>query len=75
MLLEGVQAAAKDHGVESETILDRGAVSERILAQVKELGVDLVVLGSSGASGGGRGDIGSSVERVTMKIDIPVLVV
>jgi nucleotide-binding universal stress UspA family protein len=74
-LLEGVQAAAKDSGVKTEIILDSGSPSERILAQVKELGVDLVVIGSRGASGGSRGNLGSSVERVTMKISIPVLVV
>jgi len=75
MLLEGVKAAAKDYGIEVETILDKGSPSERILAQVKELNVDLVVIGSHGATGGGRSGLGSSVERVTTKIEIPVLVV
>ena len=75
VLLEGVRVASKDYGLETEIILDRGSASERILAQVKKLGADLVVLGSRGASGGGRGNLGSSVERVTMNIDIPVIVV
>ncbi|MGY5871342.1 MAG: universal stress protein [Candidatus Thorarchaeota archaeon] len=75
MLLEGVKTAAKDYGIEIDLVLDRGGTSERILYQVNELGVDLVVIGSSGASGGGRTGLGSSVERVTMNIDVPVLVV
>ncbi|MHA1135333.1 MAG: universal stress protein [Candidatus Thorarchaeota archaeon] len=75
MLLEGVKAAAKDSGIDVELILDKGSPSDRILAQVKELGVDLVVIGSHGASGGARSGLGRSVERVTMNIDVPVLVV
>jgi nucleotide-binding universal stress UspA family protein len=75
MLLEGVKAAAKDYGIDVELILDKGSPSERILAQVNELGVDLVVIGSHGATGGGRTGLGGSVERVAMNIDVPVLVV
>ena len=75
MLLEGVKAAAKDYTIEIETILDKGSPSDRILAKVKELGVDLVVIGSHGASGAARAGLGRSVERVTMNIDVPVLVV
>jgi nucleotide-binding universal stress UspA family protein len=75
MLLEGVKAAAKDYNIEIETILDKGSPSDRILAQVKELGVDLVVIGSHGATGGSHTGLGRSVERVTMNIDVPVLVV
>ena len=75
MLLEGVKAAAKDSGIDVELILDKGSPSDRILAQVKELGVDLVVIGSRGAAGGTHSGLGRSVERVTMNIDVPVLVV
>ena len=75
MLLEGVKAAAKDSGIDVELILDKGSPSDRILAQVKELGVDLVVIGSHGAAGGTHSGLGRSVERVTMNIDVPVLVV
>ncbi|MHA1862537.1 MAG: universal stress protein [Candidatus Thorarchaeota archaeon] len=75
MLLEGIKEASKEYGLEIELIIDRGSPSDRILAQVKELEVDLVVIGSTGATGGGRSGLGSSTERVTMNIDIPVLVV
>ena len=74
-LLEGIMEASKEYGIEIELIIDRGSPSERILAQVNELEVDLVVIGSSGASGGGRTGLGSSTERVTLNIEIPVLVV
>lgn len=74
-LVEGIKEASKEYGLEVELIIDRGSPSERILAQVKELEVDLIVMGSSGASGGGRTGLGSSTERVTMNIEIPVLVV
>jgi nucleotide-binding universal stress UspA family protein len=75
-LLEEIKDVSKEYGIEVELIMDRGSPSERILAQVKKLGIDLVVIGSSGASGGGRTTgLGSSTERVTMNIDIPVLVV
>ncbi|TFG30874.1 universal stress protein [Candidatus Thorarchaeota archaeon] len=75
MLLEGVKAVAKESGIEVELILDKGSPSDRILAQVQALGVDLVVIGSHGASGGSHRGLGRSVERVTMNIDVPVLVV
>lgn len=75
ILLEGIKEASKEYGIEVELIMDRGSPSDRILAQVEELEVDLVVIGSSGASSGGRTGLGSSTERVTMNIDIPVLVV
>jgi universal stress protein A len=75
MLLEGVKAGASDYNIEIETILDKGSPSERILAQVKKLEVDLLVIGSHGASGGSHAGFGRSVERVTMNIDVPALVV
>jgi len=75
ILLEGVKAAATEYGIEVETVLDKGSPSDRILAQVKELGVDLVVIGSHGAAGGTHTGLGRSVERVTMNINVPVLVV
>jgi len=74
ILLEGVKAAANDYKLDIELILDKGSPSDRILAQINELGVDLVVIGSRGATGRRKG-LGSSVERVTENIDIPVLVV
>ncbi|TFG34172.1 universal stress protein [Candidatus Thorarchaeota archaeon] len=75
-LLEGVKDASKGYGLDIELILERGSPPERIVAQVIEKGVDLIVIGARGATGGGsRSGLGSSVERVTYAVDIPVLVV
>ncbi len=75
-LLEGVSKAASDYGLELELILERGSPPERIVAQVIEKEVDLIIIGARGATGGGsRSGLGSSVERVTYAVDIPVLVV
>ena len=70
-LLEGVKDAAEDYGIDLEVILERGSPPERI-----ENAVDLIVIGARGATGGGsRSGLGSSVERVTYAVDVPVLVV
>ncbi|TFG33750.1 universal stress protein [Candidatus Thorarchaeota archaeon] len=75
-LLEGVREASKDYGLDIELILERGSPPERIVAQVIEKHVDLIVIGARGATGGGsRSGLGSSVERVMYAVDIPVLVV
>jgi nucleotide-binding universal stress UspA family protein len=74
-LLQGVKAAAAEYKIDIDLITDKGSPSERILAQAKQLGVDLVVIGHYGASGGGRGGLGSSAERVAMNIEIPLLMV
>ena len=74
-LLEGVRKASTKYKIETEVILDRGSPHDRIVFLSKEKKVDLVVIGSRGATGGGRTGLGSSAERVTFGTDCPVLVV
>lgn len=75
VLLEGVKKASEPYGLDIELILDRGSPPERIVAQVKKKAVDLIVIGSRGTTGGSRSGLGSSVERVTYSVDVPVLIV
>ncbi|MFW9805375.1 MAG: universal stress protein [Candidatus Thorarchaeota archaeon] len=74
-LLDGTKSAADDYNLEIELILEKGSPSERIILQAKELEVDLIVIGSSGAAGALRSGVGSSAERVLLGANNPVLVV
>ena len=74
-LLEGTKVAADEYNLEVEVILEKGSPSERIILQAKELGVDLIVIGSKGAASSLRSGVGSSAERVVLGSDCPVLVV
>ncbi|MHA2362236.1 MAG: universal stress protein, partial [Candidatus Thorarchaeota archaeon] len=64
-----------DNGVECEILLEEGLPSEKIISQSKSLGVDIVVMGSKGATSGKRFGIGSTVERVMEGGEVTVLVV
>ncbi len=74
-LLEGTKKSADEYNLDIELILDKGSPSERIIFRAKELGVDLVVIGSKGAAGSTRAGVGSSAERVVIGSETPVLVV
>ena len=74
-LLDGYKRAADDYNLEVELILEKGSPSERIILQAKKLEVDLLVIGSVGASGALRSGVGSSAERVVLGSTCPVLVV
>lgn len=74
-LLNGTKSAADDYKIDIELILEKGFPSERIILKAKELGVDLIVIGSKGAAGSLRSGVGSSAERVVLGSDSPVLVV
>ncbi|MFX1578482.1 MAG: universal stress protein [Promethearchaeota archaeon] len=74
-LLDGTKRSADEYQIDIELILEKGLPSERIIFQAKTLGVDLIVIGSSGASGSLRAGVGSSAERVVLGSEAPVLVV
>ncbi|MFX1260589.1 MAG: universal stress protein [Promethearchaeota archaeon] len=75
ILLKGYKDSALEYNLNVETILERSAPSEGILAVAKAKEVDLIVIGSRGASGGRRAGMGSNTERIVMNSECPVLVV
>ncbi|MHA2145021.1 MAG: universal stress protein [Candidatus Thorarchaeota archaeon] len=74
-LLNGYKGAAEDYKLEVELILEKGSPSDKIIVLAKELGVDLIVIGSEGMAGALRTGVGSSTERVVIGSEAPVLVV
>jgi universal stress protein A len=63
------------NGLEAEPILRPGNPYEEIVKAAKELGVDLIVIGSHGFTGLGRLLLGSTADRVLQYAPCPVLVV
>jgi nucleotide-binding universal stress UspA family protein len=63
------------NGLEAESILRDGKPYEEIVSTAKELGVDLIVIGSHGYGGLGRLLLGSTADRVLQYARCPVLVV
>jgi universal stress protein A len=62
-------------GLEAEAILRPGNPYEEIVNVAKEVGVDLIVIGSHGFAGLGRLLLGSTADRVLQYAPCPVLVV
>ena len=63
------------NGLQAEPILRHGNPYEEIVNAAKELGVDLIVIGSHGYTGLGRLLVGSTADRVLQCAPCPVLVV
>jgi universal stress protein A len=63
------------NGLQAEPILRHGNPYEEIVNAAKELGVDLIVIGSHGYTGLGHLLIGSTADRVLQCAPCPVLVV
>jgi nucleotide-binding universal stress UspA family protein len=61
--------------IKIERILDIGIPSEVIISKIKELEIDLVVMGTHGSSGLREFFIGSNAEKVVRKAPCPVLTV
>lgn len=77
-VLARAQAAATERGVASDTHLQEvtnGRVAEMILSQARELGCDLVVMGTHGRRGLSRTLLGSDAEWVLRNSGLPVLLV
>lgn len=65
----------KVEGVKVVSGLEFGPVSKSLLAYVQKQGIDLIVMGSHGASGLREVVIGSNAEKMVRRSPIPVLVV
>ena len=63
------------NGLQAEPILRHGNPYEEIVNAAKEIGVDLIVIGSHGYTGFGRLLLGSTADRVLQYAPCPVLVV
>ncbi|NWF95939.1 MAG: universal stress protein [Candidatus Thorarchaeota archaeon] len=74
-LLENYRAAAAEYRLDIELILDQGSPPQRIVQLARERRVDVIIIGSRGASGEDRGSVGSTTERVVRDADCAVLVI
>ncbi|MHA1924719.1 MAG: universal stress protein [Candidatus Thorarchaeota archaeon] len=75
ILLKGYKDSALEFDLDVETILEKSAPSEGILAVAKAKDVDLIVIGSKGTAGGRRVGMGSNTERIVVNSTCPVIVV
>jgi len=62
-------------GVEHEAVIGEGNIWEVISGQIKEKGIDLIVLGTRGRTGFGKTVLGSVAEEILRKAPCPVLTV
>ncbi|MHB0867254.1 MAG: universal stress protein [Thermoleophilia bacterium] len=74
IVLEGEQLAASK-GLNVNTVIEEGRAADKIVESARELGSDLIVLGSHGWHGVDKTILGSTAERVIAYSPIPVLVV
>ena len=66
---------ASFEGVPHEMRLEHGRLPEIITAEIEELDIDLLVLGTHGREGIGRFAMGSAAEELLRQVRIPVLTV
>lgn len=66
---------AADHGVECETAVVRGIPHDDIVDDAVEHDVDMIVMGTHGATGVEHALLGSVAEKVLRRAPVPVLVV
>jgi nucleotide-binding universal stress UspA family protein len=74
-ILEDLQTQAASWGIAAETVIRQGESSRLVVETAKELGVDLIVMGSHGRTGLIRLLLGSVTEKVIGAAPCPVLVV
>ena len=73
--LEGIQRKHAQEGIEIETLVDEGDVTDTILAFAQAQAVDLIVMGTHGRHGLDHILLGSVTEKVLRKARCPVLAV
>ncbi len=70
-----IEKKSKQEGVSYEKVILKGNPAEEILRYSKELGVDILVMGSIGRTGISRFLLGSVAEKVVTHSKIPIMVV
>lgn len=65
----------KKHGIAMKTICTRGKVAPEVMKAVKENKIDLVLMGTHGASGFNEYFIGSNADRVVKVCPCPVITI
>jgi len=65
----------KEPGVKVEFKFELGSISQKIIDQINNEKIDLVIMGSHGASGLKEALIGSNAEKIVRRSTVPVLVV
>ena len=81
MLREGEEAVAyieqksKDEGISCDKVILKGNPSDELLRYSKELGTDILVIGSIGRTGISKFFLGSVAEKVVRHSEIPVMMV
>jgi nucleotide-binding universal stress UspA family protein len=73
--LEGVARRVRSRGVPLDTVLRQGPAWSEIDAAARELGADLIVMGTHGRRGVSRALMGSVAEKVVRTAPCPVLTV
>lgn len=73
--LDEVLERTKARGLAVSGVLRQGAPAEEICATAKEIGADLIVLGTHGRKGLAHALLGSVAERVVRTSTIPVLTI
>jgi len=73
--VEAVASAGAERGLAVEGHVERGSPHEEILRSVDDLGIDAVVVGTTGRRGIDRVLLGSVAERVVRSTPVPVITV
>ena len=74
-IVDELVEAYVDHAVEVHGAVRRGRPYRQILAYADEMGIDLLVVGRTGAQGVSRSLVGSTTDRLIRSSSIPVTVV
>ncbi len=75
LLEKAKQIVQSSAGIDAETVIDKGDPGKRIVEKAEELGVDLIVVGSTGKGGLRKLILGSVSEKVAKSSSKPVLIV
>lgn len=74
-IMNRIQAMTKEEGIKAETLILEGNPSDVIVDHAKGMGIDLLVVGSTGKHSTGRTILGSVTSRIVANSPCSVLVV